>query len=324
VSTAHRYILASEDRTQPYSQAAQKPSLGILTLAKNGGGSGTEVIMPVLDVDEEEEQYATAPSTHDITTTPLPIINITKPPVPIPITVPTAHDIIALPSPPDSTHSSLDLDAGDLESGRGISMRQLPNSHVAPSRKPTKQQPGTKVEITDSASTAAALIPLPVSPTTSSSPQSLLHDPISDITDLLDDSAPPMESIPIERASSSPSKASFNLEPVRKAQDDLVDSSLSTSEDPDPDPDTTIRLVGGGGIVGIATEELPPDEDLASEVTSITSGTSHDSVPVAKQEGKQAKHKKNISSGLKKIGQLSGGGKRKKDSNSSSVKEVSI
>lgn len=278
--------------------------------------------MPVLaDVDEEDEQYATAPSTHDITTKPLPIINITKPPVPLPVTVPTAHDIVALPSPPDSTHSSLDLEADDLESGRDVSMRQMPNSHVAPSRASHNPQLAQNAEVTNIASAGAALVPLPVSPVASATSELLPHDSVSDNTNLLDDSVPQMENILIEPAAPSPSKASFNLGPVRQEMPDdldtLVDGGLSTSED----PDTTIRLVGGGGIVGIAEDELPPDEDLASEVASIASGTSYDSVPAAKKE---RKHKKTISSSLKKIGQLSGGGKRKKDSSSSVKEKASI
>lgn len=311
------------------SKATQRPGLGILSLAKNGGGSATEVIMPVLaDIDEDDGQYVTAPSTHDITTTPLPIINITKPPVPLPVTVPTAHDIVALPSPPDSTHSSLDLDAGDLESGRGVSMRQIPNSsHVGSAgRKSPKSQPEIVFEVTDSATKDTGLGPLPVSPVSSKPSEqakSLPPPPISEVPDLLDDSAPVMENIPIEPASPSPGKSTFNLDSAGKetqeALDALVDNGPSTSAD----PDTTIRLVGGGGTTGTADEELLPDEDLAAEATSITSGTSIDSVPAAaaKKEGKQAKHKKSISSGLKKIGQLGSSGKRKKDTSSISVKE---
>jgi len=133
--------LCTREWSSSLPSATQKPGLGILSLAKTGDNSATEVIMPVLaDVDEDEEQFATAPSTHDITTTPLPIINLTKPPAPIPIFIPTTHDIVALPSPPDSTHSSLDLNAGDLESGLGISMRQVPNSHMPAARKSPKSQ----------------------------------------------------------------------------------------------------------------------------------------------------------------------------------------
>jgi hypothetical protein len=282
--------------------------------------------MPVLaDVDEDESQYATAPSTYNIATKPLPIINITKPPAPIAVTIPTAHDIVALPSPPDSTHSSLDFRTGDLESGRHVNMRQVPNLHVAASRSP-KMQPTINADVTDNATNGAALVPLPVSPAVSTPAElvdSLPHPAKSDITDIMDEPAPAMENIPIEPPSPSPSRATFNLEPVRKGTlDALVADSSSTGTDLDLDPDPTIRLVGGGGTVGVAAEDLPPDEDLVAEITSITLGTSNDSVPTtAKTEGKQTKHKKNISSGLKKLGHLSGGGKQKKDSTSSSVKE---
>lgn len=285
--------------------------------------------MPVLaDIDEEEGQYATAPSTHDIATKPLPIINITKPPAPLPVTVPTTHDIVALPSPPDSTHSSFDLDhADDLESGRGVSMRQIPSSQVAATKKsPPLSQSPIKIEVSDTATKGAALIPLPVSPAVSTPPEQVKPLP-HPATDLLDDSAPVMESIPIEAASPSPRRTTFNLDQAKKetpnTSDAIVDDGPSTTTDPEPEPDTTIRLVGGGGIAGtIADEELPPDEDLAAEVKSIASGTSIDSVPTAaKKEAKQAKHKKNLSTGLKKLGQFGSGGRRKKDSSSSIVKE---
>jgi cell wall assembly regulator SMI1 len=324
VSATQRSTFAPENGAQACPQATQKPGLGILSLAKTGDNSATEVIMPVLaDVDEDEEQFATAPSTHDITTTPLPIINITKPPAPTPIFIPTTHDIVALPSPPDSTHSSLDLNAGDLESGLGISMRQVPNSHMPAARKSPKSQPATaaNVRTMDIASAGPALIPLPVSPDVSLATEQLPNSGSSDITDLLDDPTPVMENIPIEPASP---RATFNLEPIRKETRQDLDILVSNGPLSSTDPDTTIRLVGGGGTAGPADEDLlPPNGDLAAEVTSKAPGTSNDSVPAGKTEGKQAKHKKTISSGLKKIGQL-GGGKRKTDMViNSSAKDVS-
>jgi hypothetical protein len=95
-------------------------------------------------------------------------------------------------------------------------------------------------------------------------------------------------------------------------QDALVDAGPLTSTE----RDTTIRLVGGGGTTGTVDEELPPEDNLAEEVAS---GTSNESVQVQKG-GKQPKHKKTLSSGLKKIGQLGIAGKRRTDS-SSSVKD---
>jgi hypothetical protein len=79
------------------------------------------------------------------------------------------------------------------------------------------------------------------------------------------------------------------------------------------DVDTTVRLVGGGGVAGIAPvveEEATRADD--TDAASITSATSESEV----NKG-QKKHKKTKSglAGLKKLGHLSG--LRKRDSNNS-------
>jgi hypothetical protein len=300
----------------------QKPGLGILNLAKASDNSATEVIMPVVD-EEDEEDYATAPSTHDITSTPLPTINITKPPAPLPITIPTAHDMVSLPSPPDSTNSSLDLDVGDLELGRAIGMRQIPDFFL-PTLKNSQQPqlPTAKVKAKSSVSAGPTLISLPDSPVVLAKSEQPPSSATSDIANLLDDPAPAMENIPIEPASPSPSRATFSLEPVRKETQKALDSLASSGPAISTDPDTTIRLVGGGGTAGTVDNDLHTlNQDLDVEAALIVSGASNDSVPTA-EAGKQAKHKKSISSGLKKIGQLGASGKRT-DMSNNSVKEVS-
>ena len=87
-------------------------------------------------------------------------------------------------------------------------------------------------------------------------------------------------------------------------------------------PDTTVRLVGGGGVSGIAEDPLAADgvlvngqeedaeADAAAEVASIRSTDSKASTTSKKTHGRK---KSSISSGLKKLGQL-GGGKRRTDS----------
>lgn len=268
--------------------------------------------MPVLaDVDEDDESLGAQEIS--VPSVPPPTISITKPPAPQPVSVPTAHDIIALPSPPDSTHSSLDGGdrAGDLETGRG--MRQVSHSSSVTARKASRSStPANNTE--DNAATAddgPALVPITPGPDAQLPPPST----VSDITNLLDDAAPPMDSIPIEPASPTPSTAEAARKETQDALDALVDagdsSATATKEE---DPDTTvsgIRLVGGGGTAGITQEETG---DEATDAESVRSITSNDST--AKKDGAK-KHKKGLSSGLKKI---VGGGKRKKDS-SSSVKE---
>lgn len=275
--------------------------------------------MPVItDVDED----GSATALPSIRSSPVPTINITKPPPPpLPVDIPTSHDMSVLPSPPDSTHSSLDLQTGDLESGRGVSSRQLSHYHMETRTPPQPQVSINFDETRSDTAGVAALVPLPVSPASIApelTEQPSPH-PISDITDLLDDSVLKMDDIPIKPASPAPSKHSFTLEPaLAETQEALVDDGNPSAS---VDPDTTIRLVGGGGTVGTA-EELPSDEVEAkvdpAEVASIKSVTSNDSIASTKG-GKHTKNKKSITSGLKKISQL-GGGKRKKDS-SGSVKD---
>jgi hypothetical protein len=132
-----------------------------------------------------------------------------------------------------------------------------------------------------------------------------------------------MDNIPIETASPTLSRKSPVMEPVRRDNLEIVDALVDDAvPSTTTDPDTTIRLVGGGGVVG-TTEELSSDGaevkvDVA-EVASIKSVKSSDSVASMKA-GKHTKNKKSITAGLKKIGQLGGGGKRKKDS-SGSIKD---
>ncbi|KAF9068681.1 hypothetical protein BDP27DRAFT_1265958 [Rhodocollybia butyracea] len=95
-------------------------------------GSAAEVAIPVLaDVDDLETAEVTTPTAKTNPTAitrkahpNLPTISITKPPIPLPVELPTPRDIVALPSPPDSRHSSFDE---DLESGRarGLSRKKV-------------------------------------------------------------------------------------------------------------------------------------------------------------------------------------------------------
>jgi hypothetical protein len=95
-----------------------------------------------------------------------------------------------------------------------------------------------------------------------------------------------------------------------------VDGREDVEEDVEdgPEPHTTVRLVGGGGVVGSAdATPIPSDNDvLVDESTS-------DNTTLSK--GKHEK-KSSITSGLKKLGNISGGGKRKKQLDSSAKRDV--
>ena len=255
------------------------------------------------DNDEDEESLGNQ-EIH-VPSVPPPTITITKPPVPQPVSVPTVHDIVALPSPPDSTHSSLDGGdrAEDLESGRR--MRQVSHSPPVITRKPSRSSaPANTTESTAKADDSPALVPV----TSRSNAQLPSSSTGSDIANLLDDAAPPMDSIPIEPSSPTFSMVEVARKETPDAPDTLVDAGdSSTAVTQKEDPETTvsgIRLVGGGGTAGIAKET----DDGAESVRSVTSNDS-----TVKKDGF-----KKFSSGFKKI---VAGGKRKKDS-SSSIKET--
>lgn len=289
-----------------FEKSSQKPGLGILNLAKNDGNSAAEVIMPVL-ADDDENDESLGSGEINVPSIPPPTISITKPPLPQPVSVPTAHDIVSLPSPPDSTHSSLDGGdrAGDLESGRR--MHQVPHSSSVTARKPSRSSTpaNSTEESTAKAGDSPALVP--VTP----SPNAQLPSPstVSDVTNLLDDAAPPMDNIPIEPTSPTPSIVELARKETLDAHVEAGDSSTAATKEEDSDTIVNgIRLVGGGGTAGVAKEEIPTDAESVRYVTSNDS--------TAKGDGAK-KHKRGLSSGLKKIVV---GGKRKKDS-SGSIKE---
>ncbi|KAH8833933.1 hypothetical protein DL96DRAFT_1703567 [Flagelloscypha sp. PMI_526] len=124
-------------------------------------GSGAEVAIPVVnDQDDPAEGSSSqlAPTLNEIPPSPtsttaltqsvsqpatplpqqvlktrVPTIAVTKPPAPMPVELPTAGDIVALPSPPDSRSNSFDE---DLESG----MREAKMSNGLVSRPPNNKR----------------------------------------------------------------------------------------------------------------------------------------------------------------------------------------
>lgn len=262
----------------------------------------------------------------------VPTISVTKPPAPLPVDLPTESDIIPSPTTPDSGASS----PTDLESGRHHMMREINDRRLAsakvnsPVAAPTPAQPMNE----------AALIPLPMSPdpdTVSSrsgnpTPSPAASAPLADITDLLDDSAPPAleAAAPIEPSTSpSPSQpaASPSALPEDLAENAAIPDEKVETQEAEAEPDTTIRLIGGGGTTGVTGVDhestLVDGEDDAAEPEADDEEHSETDNTKDGFEKKHEKKSSSISSGLKKIGNLGGADKRRKDSNTS-AKDITV
>lgn len=236
----------------------------------------------------------------------------TRMPAPRPVELPTAHDIIPSPSPPDSTdssyHSSFEV---DLESGRSVGMREVSRDNAELISSARRSQTFSPVSPEDAAVVPVSHSPPPVS----SHPEVQGSSSTLDQPDLLTDSRLVMASQPIDPYSPA-AHLVLEVEPSTTPSETNTTESFVAQPIPDKDEldsDTTVRLVGGGGIVGI----VPAGEDEASrtddtDVASITSATSGSETQ--KGEKRHKKTKSGLAS-LKKLGHLRGMGKR--DSNNS-------
>ncbi|KAK1218369.1 Cell wall assembly regulator [Marasmius sp. AFHP31] len=254
--------------------------------------AAAEVAIPVLaDVSGTDEQPSSSKGVQDESQEAssesrksppkLPTISITKPPVPLPVELPTPREIGGLPSPPDSTHSFDE----DLEAGRKA--REATQSQLRSPTSPTS----TVRQTTPSA-----------------------QSPVQE--DLLVDSEPLSEATPITQAFSSlPPVESESLETTPALDSDKVEDEI------DPDLTIRLVGGGGSsGVVSETAEddtENPTEEPSTGETVKDTDTQSINSVASeTTAPGKEAKkHKKTKSglAGLKKLGQLG----RKKDSVSS-------
>ncbi|KAJ4487557.1 ARP2/3 complex 16 kDa subunit (p16-Arc)-domain-containing protein [Lentinula aciculospora] len=222
----------------------------------------------------------------------LPTISITKPPMPLPVELPTPRDIVALPSPPDSRHSSFDE---DLESGRARGISEISTDNISTSRRAS---------------------PADASPVVTSPPSPPPED-------LLADSDSVLETTPIIQAAELSSPDSTEVTAPEPSQpESLVDTSSDSALVPEErvkdaesanDPNVTIRLVGGGGSSGdvaeLAKEEPIVDgTDIDADVASLASTTS---VASESSPSKNEKKHKKTRSGLAGLKKLALGGKKK-------------
>ena len=232
---------------------------------------------------------------------PIPTISVTKAPAPLPVDLPTEHDIV----PVDPVYTRNDRER-DLEAGEGMMMQEIEHKVevVTVSRTPP---PRTSPMLANSEfAEDAVLVPRPDQGEPSSPRSSVDH--VGDVDLLSDEGVVFQTSIP-------QSEGSGHKHPEHEhssSPDELMKGSEIDEEE--VPLDTTIRLVGGGGLKGKAEEttpEAPPeteeDNDLV-EIQSVKSVTSIDSKKESKK-AKKVKHKKQKSSIAKVLG-----GKRKKDS----------
>lgn len=237
---------------------------------------------------------------------------VNKVPAPRPVELPTAQDIMPMHSPPDSAHSSFDE---DLESGRSPGMREIlrGNAQLVLSAQRSKGSPIPSPEVIE------------VNPISTAEIQSLSTStgkPSLDIElpDLLADSAPVMDTKPIDPSSPSSMHSERSISRAGSAfvEHDTIMQVQSTAVmrgENGPDPDSTIRLVGGGGVVGTSkaaeAEEINTDNEADTDNASVT--------PIASEPEQTKKHKKTKSSlsSLKKLGHL---GVLRKRGSSSTIK----
>lgn len=307
-------------------------------------GSGTEIHIPVLNHTEEHLPPASGLRSHNSQRSqstirpteprdPVPTIAVTKPPTPLPVGLPTPHDIAPLPSPPESDD--------DLEAGRGhdaeLSMTREDETEdvglVTSTRRRGKSKSPMRQEGTDS--TTDSVLPLPPTynslVTRKSASSSNLYtktlqssmEPISvpaptpSVPDLLMDTTPSTLSSapPLEPSLSGHAKGTDGLDSEIPTASNLEVNQEETRA-PDCEPDTTtIRLIGGGGETGISRS---PVEIAAEEVEKNHSdtiyGTTYDTETTTSNQAATPKEKKSKTS-LASLKRFSVGAfGRKKDS----------
>ena len=285
-------------------QYSEKLPLATFDYSATGHGSGAEVPIPVLTSESEEiQENSTAEGT------PIPTISVTKPPAPLPVDLPTEHDIVHV----DPVYTRGDRER-DLEAGEGMMMQEIePKVEVVTvSRTPS---PRTSPMLANSEFTEdAVLVPLPDQGEPSSPRSSGEH--VGDV-DLLSDEGVVIQPTTSTGESSEHKHSEHEHPPSDSLPEELIKGSQSNEEG--VPPDNTIRLVGGGGTQGKVEEtarEVPPeaeeDDDLV-EIQSPRSVTSIDSKKEKKE--KKAKHKR----GKNSVTKILGGGRKKASASNATV-----
>lgn len=274
--------------------------LDISDVSPQGPGLESENPIPTLN---ESTKHVLSPTVAKSLPSNLPTISVTKAPAPLPVRLPTARDIVSLPSPPPSQNPSLE----DLESGRVNGMREVAEDVglVTSTRKTGKAKSSLHLDSLDATASAIPTTPPPlISPATSPAVTSTTFSPNFPV---LPDLLAGMEKEPIEPSLLAPE------DPPDTSHDDLL-------------VETTIRLVGGGGQVCVSeipvASSLKEEEQTPSEATKDADvATISPSEVEAGSKVNEKSHKKSKSSlvSLKKLGQL---GRTIKRDSMSSVKGI--
>lgn len=320
-------------------------TLATFDLSAAGHGSSAEVPIPVMNETGNiavplEDAGTEAPLIQSI-----PTISVTKPPVPMPVDVPTAHDII-----PISDAYVREAD-DDLEAGQGMMMQEIDTKLEHVTIIPRKPLTPTTVEKKVELQEDAILISIPQDAPLAKSPE-----PISPVVavDLLSDEEVMLEMpSPTETTPTSSAEVATmpKVEPKSEEAEDSddeeedeedeeeeeeedgdedEDEENENEEDEDeeeeeedgeeieaedePEPNATVRLVGGGGVRGV-TDGTAEDEESDGDLVEVESMQSASDSSAANATAKHEKTKSSISSGLQKLGKL-GGGKRKEGDSS--------
>jgi hypothetical protein len=272
-------------------QYSEKLPLATFDYSATGHGSGAEVPIPVLTTDSEDIQ--TNPTADG---TSIPTISVTKAPAPMPVDLPTEHDIV----PVDAVYTRGDRER-DLEAGEGMMLQEIEHKVEVVTVSKTPPSRTSPMLANSEFAEDAVLVPLPDQPESSSPSSSVEH--VGDVDLLSDEGVVLHTPVLTEKALGRGQSSSVDSSP-----EELIKGSESSEED--TPPDNTIRLVGGGGTQGkaeeavLAPEPEPEEDDDLVEIQAVPPVASIDS-----KKAKKGKHKKEKSSVSKVLG-----GKRKKDS----------
>lgn len=216
----------------------------------------------------------------------VPAISVTKPPAPLPVALPTPHDIAPLPSPPESDD--------DLEAGRGheneLSLARedyTENIGLVTSTRKGKSKSPIRREGTDG--TMDSMLPLPPTPRSSNdlitpmlalsqdlhskkSYSTALPGSATAVQVLTSTNTPDllMDSTPSNLSSAPPLKPSLSSGHAKDLKLELPTSSDAVGNQEEAHTQdaelgaTTIRLIGGGGETGVS--ESPVEANTGSEV----------------------------------------------------------
>lgn len=254
--------------------------------------------MPIPVLTSEPEQIQANPTAEDIT---IPTISVTKPPAPMPVDLPTEHDIVPVESP----YTRGDREQ-DLEAGEGMMMQEIEHKAevVTVSRTPPPMTPPmlANSELTED----AVLVPLPDRGESPSPTSSVEH--VGDVDLLSDEGVVLQTPVPDPKLSDHGHSSSSGPSP-----EELIRGPKASEEE--PSPENTIRLVGGGGMQGSAEETTVQEQPEPEEDNDLVEVEPVKPVPSTEPKKlRKGKHKKEKSSVPKVLV-----GKRKKGSASNAA-----